>query len=195
MFDFPGYQPAEERGYFTLGEGPLQRYYRAADRWFFLGARPADVRALAAVTAAPEVASSTGKALEAALEAAFSLVSAQELVTRLAGAGIAAHAVVPVAELMTDAVARGRGLSVTQEVDGAGRCTMPGVSPRCPIPGLLGHPPHRPGADARQVLASVGLDRPARRTGTRLGGAVRRPASGLAVTPGPWCRGQAASYA
>ena len=158
MFDFPGYQPAEERGYFTLGESPLQRYYRAADRWFFLGARPADVRALAAVTAAPEVASSKGKALEAALEAAFSLVSAQELVTRLAGAGIAAHAVVSVAELMTDAVARGRGLSVTQEVDGVGSCTMPGVSPRLSdTPALVGHPPHRPGEDARQVLASVGL--------------------------------------
>ena len=60
MFDFPGYRPAEPRGYFALGEGPLQRYYRAADQWFFLGARPADVPALAAVTGSPEVARSTG---------------------------------------------------------------------------------------------------------------------------------------
>ncbi|MDX6417421.1 MAG: hypothetical protein QOG28_2041, partial [Trebonia sp.] len=158
MFDFQGYQPAEPRGYFTLGESPLQRYYRAADRWFFLGARPADVQALAAVTAAPDVASSTGAALAAALEAAFSRTRAQELITRLAGAGIAAHAVAGVAELMTDAVVRGRGLSVTQEVAGTGSCTMPGVSPRLSdTPALVGHPPHRPGEDARHVLASVGL--------------------------------------
>jgi crotonobetainyl-CoA:carnitine CoA-transferase CaiB-like acyl-CoA transferase len=158
MFDFQGYQPAGPRGYFTLGDSPLQRYYRAADQWFFLGARPADVQALAAVTAAPDVARSTGAALAAALEAAFSRARAQELIARLAGAGIAAHAVAGVAELMTDAVVRDRGLSVTQEVAGAGSCTMPGVSPRLSdTPALVGHPPHRPGEDARHVLASVGL--------------------------------------
>ncbi len=158
MFDYPGYRPAEPRGYFALGEGPLQRYYRGADRWFFLGARPADVPALAALTAAPAVAASAGQALEAALEAAFSRHGARELVARLAAAGIAAHAVVPVAELMTDPVARGRGLSVTQEVAGAGSCTMPGVSPRLSgTPALVGHPPHRPGEDARPVLAAAGL--------------------------------------
>jgi crotonobetainyl-CoA:carnitine CoA-transferase CaiB-like acyl-CoA transferase len=158
MFDFPGYQTSWPRGYFTLGESPLQRYYRAADRWFFLGARPQDIQALAAVTAAPDVATSAGPALEAALEAAFSQATAVELITRLARAGIAAHAVVPVAELMTDAVVRERGLSVTQEVPGVGSCTMPGVSPRLSdTPAMAGHPPHRPGEDARQVLASAGL--------------------------------------
>jgi crotonobetainyl-CoA:carnitine CoA-transferase CaiB-like acyl-CoA transferase len=154
MFDFPGYRPAEPRGYFNLGESPLQRYYRAADRWSFLGARPADVQALAAVTGAPEVARSAG----AALEAAFSRAPARDLTAALAGAGIAAHAVTPVAELMTDAVVRDRGLSVTQDVAGVGRCTMPGVSPRLSdTPALVGHPPHRPGEDAGQVLASAGL--------------------------------------
>jgi len=158
MFDFPGYRPAEPRGYFTLGESPLQRYYRAADRWFFLGARPADVQALAAVTGAPEVARSAGAALEAALAAALSRAPARDLTAALAGAGIAAHAVTPVAELMTDAVVRDRGLSVTQDVAGVGRCTMPGVSPRLSdTPALVGHPPHRPGEDAGQVLASAGL--------------------------------------
>jgi crotonobetainyl-CoA:carnitine CoA-transferase CaiB-like acyl-CoA transferase len=81
MFGFPGYRPAGPRGYYALGEGPLQRYYRAADRWFFLGARPEDVPALAAVTRNPDVAVSSGPALdqpgldqpglERALEAAF----------------------------------------------------------------------------------------------------------------------------
>ena len=158
MFDFPGYLPAEPRGYHALGESPLQRYYRAADKWFFLAARPRDVTALAAVAGAPDVASRTGAALERALEAAFATASAADLVARLDGAGIAAHAVTAVAELMTDPVVRMRGLSITQDVAGVGECTMPGVSPRLSdTPALAGHPPSRPGADARQVLASVGL--------------------------------------
>ena len=71
MFDFDGYQPAEPRGYDALGEGPLQRYYRAADEWFFLAARPEDLPALAQVTGDEAVAASEGAALEQALEAAF----------------------------------------------------------------------------------------------------------------------------
>jgi crotonobetainyl-CoA:carnitine CoA-transferase CaiB-like acyl-CoA transferase len=158
MFDFDGYVPSEPRGYDALGAGPLQRYYRAADRWFFLAARPQDVPALAAVTEAPDVATAAGPALEQALESAFASASAHELTGRLAAAGIAAHVVVPVAELMTDPVVRELGLSVTQEVPGTGSCTMPGVSPRLSdTPALVGHPPHRPGQDAGTVLASVGL--------------------------------------
>jgi crotonobetainyl-CoA:carnitine CoA-transferase CaiB-like acyl-CoA transferase len=77
---------------------------------------------------------------------------------RLADAGVAAHVVVPIADLMTDAVVRARGLSVSQDVAGVGSCTMPGVSPRLSdTPALAGHPPHRPGEDARKVLASVDL--------------------------------------
>jgi crotonobetainyl-CoA:carnitine CoA-transferase CaiB-like acyl-CoA transferase len=66
--------------------------------------------------------------------------------------------VVPIAEVMADPAARERGLSVTQEVAGAGSCTMPGVSPRLSdTPALVGRPPVRPGESAREVLASVGL--------------------------------------
>jgi crotonobetainyl-CoA:carnitine CoA-transferase CaiB-like acyl-CoA transferase len=158
MFDFPGYQPGEPRGYFALGEGPLQRYYRAADRWFFLAARTEDIAALAAVTRQPELAHRAGAALEAALEAAFAADNADAVVARLTDAGVAAHVVVPLADLMADALVRARGLSVTQEVTGAGSCTMPGVSPRLSdTPALAGRPPRRPGEDAREVLASVGL--------------------------------------
>jgi crotonobetainyl-CoA:carnitine CoA-transferase CaiB-like acyl-CoA transferase len=158
MFDFDGYQPAEPRGYEALGEGPLQRYYRAADEWFFLAARPEDLPALAKVTGDEAVAASEGAALEQALEAAFAGTAAREVTARLQAAGVAAHAVVPIAEVMADPVARERGLSVTQEVTGAGSCTMPGVSPRLSdTPALVGHPPHRPGEDAGQVLASAGL--------------------------------------
>jgi crotonobetainyl-CoA:carnitine CoA-transferase CaiB-like acyl-CoA transferase len=163
MFDFDGYQPAEPRGYDALGEGPLQRYYRAADEWFFLAARQEDLPALAQVTGDEAIAASTGAAsagaaLEQALEAAFATAAAREVTARLRAAGVAAHVVVPIAEVMADPVARERGLSVTQEVAGAGSCTMPGVSPRLSdTPALVGRPPVRPGASAREVLAPVGL--------------------------------------
>ncbi len=153
MFDFPGYRSAEPRGYFTLGESPLQRYYRASDQWFFLAARLADLRALLEMAGVAKVAD-----LERALETAFASDHASSLVARLTGMGIAAHVVVPVADLMTDKGVRARGLSVTQQVDGVGSCTMPGVSPRLSdTPALVGRPPGRPGEDAEEVLASVGL--------------------------------------
>ena len=158
MFDFPGYQPTEPRGYLSLGAGPLQRYYRAADRWFFLAARPQDRAALADVTQRPEVAELDGDALATVLEATFAESVASGLVGQLVATGIAAHIVVPVAELMTDELVRARGLSVTQQVVGAGDCTMPGVSVRLSgTPARVGRAPGRPGADAAEVLASAGL--------------------------------------
>ena len=158
MFDFDGYQPTEPRGYGALGEGPLQRYYRAADRWFFLAARPEDLAALAQVTGDDTIAARAGAALEQALEAAFAERAAREVTARLQAVGVAAHVVMPIAEVMTDPVARDRGLSITQEVAGAGSCTMPGVSPRLSAPpALVGRPPVQPGESAKEVLASVGL--------------------------------------
>jgi crotonobetainyl-CoA:carnitine CoA-transferase CaiB-like acyl-CoA transferase len=158
MFDFPGYQPTEPRGYLALGEGPLQRYYRAADRWFFLAARHEDRQALSDVTRRPEVAGLTGDPLAAALEAAFAESDARTVVDLLVAADIAAHVVVPVGELMTDPLVRSRGLSVTQQVVGAGGCTMPGVSARLSdTPARVGDAPRRPGEDAAAVLAAVGL--------------------------------------
>jgi len=158
MFDLAGYQPTEPRGYLALGEGPLQRYYRAGDGWFFLAARPQDLGALADVTGRPALAELTGDALSAALEAAFATSDAGPLVERLVAADIAAHVVVPIAELMADRLVRSRGLSVTQQVVGAGGCTMPGISVRLSdTPARVGRAPRRPGEDAKAVLAGVGL--------------------------------------
>jgi crotonobetainyl-CoA:carnitine CoA-transferase CaiB-like acyl-CoA transferase len=154
MFDLPGYSAAEPRGYLALGEGPLQRYYRAADQWFFLAARPDDVAALVRVTGLE--AASAGS--EAALEGAFAAEDAAAIVRRLTDAGVAAQVVVPIADLMADEGVRARGLSVTQDVAEVGRCTMPGISPHLSdTPASVGHPPRRPGADAKAVLAGVGL--------------------------------------
>jgi crotonobetainyl-CoA:carnitine CoA-transferase CaiB-like acyl-CoA transferase len=151
MFAFPGYRSTEPRGYHALGEGPLHRFYRGSDRWFFLAAREEDIAALAGVTG---VAAVTGDALAVA----FAGDTAEHHVRRLTDAGIAAHAVVPLPELMTDELVRARGLSVTQHVEGVGSCTMPGVSPRLSdTPARVGSPPRRPGSDAKAVLTAVGM--------------------------------------
>jgi crotonobetainyl-CoA:carnitine CoA-transferase CaiB-like acyl-CoA transferase len=158
MFDFPGYAPTEPRGYDALGEGPLHRFYRASDAWFFLAAAPGELPRLAAAAGMPELASLAGEQLERALEAAFAGTQARALVSRLGGEDIAAHVVVPIAELMTDPHARSRGLSVTQHIAGVGDCTMPGISVRLSgTPAKVGRPPRRPGEDAKRVLAAVGL--------------------------------------
>ncbi|HEY2509116.1 MAG TPA: CoA transferase [Streptosporangiaceae bacterium] len=158
MFDFPGYEPAEPRGYLALGEGPLQRYYQAGDRWFFLGARPADLPVVAELAGLADPAGLDGDELAGRLAAAFATQSAAIVVDRLTAAGVAAHLVVPLAELMTDEVARARGLSVTQHVTDVGSCTMPGISTHLSeTPAAVGAPPRQPGADAPAVLATVGL--------------------------------------
>jgi crotonobetainyl-CoA:carnitine CoA-transferase CaiB-like acyl-CoA transferase len=78
-------------------------------------------------------------------------------VRRLTKAGIAAHAVVPVAELMQDEHVKRRGLSVSQTVEGAGETTAPGLSVRFSrTPMRLGKI-HRPGSDAPQILERIGM--------------------------------------
>jgi len=158
MFDFPGYSQAEPRGYDALGEGPLQRYYRASDRWFFLGARPGELPQLAVAAGAPGLASQPGDAVETALAAAFATADADSIVRQITDAGIAAHPVVQLADLMTDELVRTRGLSVTQEVAEVGSCTMPGISAHLSdTPARVGPPPRRPGADAKALLTAIGL--------------------------------------
>jgi crotonobetainyl-CoA:carnitine CoA-transferase CaiB-like acyl-CoA transferase len=66
--------------------------------------------------------------LEQELEARFAALPAAVWVDRLRQAGVSAHAVVPVAELMVDPWVQSHGLSVTQTVEGVGDVTMPGLS-------------------------------------------------------------------
>lgn len=158
MFDFADHVPSEPRGYETLGLGPLQRYYQASDGWFFLGARQGDLGALGELTGRSDLGDLPGPELEKVLEGFFASRSASSWAAELDSVGVAAQRAVSVAELMKDETVRARGLSVTQEVEGAGSCTMPGVSPQLSgTPCAPGEPPHRPGSDARHVLEAVGL--------------------------------------
>jgi len=154
MLEFPGFAADEPRGYRTLGTGPLNRWYQAEDRWFFLALPDGDATCLEKV----EGLTVDQTALEQSLESQFATCPAQVWIDRLAQHGIPAHARVPVAELMLDPYVRERGLSVSQDVEGVGETTSPGIPVRLSrTPMRVGDPPRRPGSDAPRILAELGM--------------------------------------
>jgi crotonobetainyl-CoA:carnitine CoA-transferase CaiB-like acyl-CoA transferase len=121
-----------------------------------------------------------GKGLEDALESRFAAEPVDAVVSSLEEIGVAAQPVVEVAELMEEAGVRARGLSVTQEVEGAGPCTMPGLSVHLSgTPARVGEAPHRPGADAPAILSEIGL-------GERTSELERSWAVRVSDLPGAW---------
>ena len=152
----PGAEPAGPQ---ALGEHPLHRFHRAADGWFALGATPADLPRLAEARGLHELAAHTDPdKLGAVLEDLFARRPVADWERDLVAAGVAAHRVVGLAELMADDVARARGLVVTQMSEEVGEVTMPGIAIRMSATPLeVGAPARRPGSDAWRVLDRVGL--------------------------------------
>lgn len=154
LLDYAGKVWDEPRGVQAPGSGPLQRLYRAADDWFFLGA---DSQArLAHVAGLEDVAAVPIGALEGELEARLKTLPAEAWIARLRAAGIGAHALGRVEDLMEDPWVRAHGLSLTQDVPGLGPMRMPGVAVRMSrTPLRVGEPVNPVGADGPQVLAQV----------------------------------------
>jgi len=151
----PGREPA---GPGARGQTPLQRFYRASDRWFYLGATLADLHRLMAVAGFAVPRGRSLDVLQPRLDAAFTKRTAREWVTVLHSMGIGAHEVVGLAELMTDPLVRQRGLSVTQVCAEVGEVTMPGIAMSMSATGpRLGAPVAPAGADAVEVLDRIGL--------------------------------------
>ncbi|NBE91781.1 hypothetical protein FE391_00325 [Nonomuraea sp. KC401] len=153
---------AEPSGPAALGLGAWHRFYQAADRWFFLGAARRSLPVLREVPGLEEALSgldgSDDDAVAAALETAFRAATAREWTGRLTEAGLGAHPVTTLAELMTDPWARSKGLTVTQISEEVGEVVMPGIAIRVHgNPPRLGHSVRRPGADAYEVLDRIGL--------------------------------------
>ncbi|MFC6084115.1 CaiB/BaiF CoA-transferase family protein [Sphaerisporangium aureirubrum] len=160
----------------ALGPSPWQRFYQAADGWFYLGATAGQLPALRAVPGLTEAlagldADTDPEMLTAALAAAFRAAGTSGWISRLVAAGAGAHRVTSLGELMTEPWARSRGLSVSQISEEVGEVVMPGIAISVHgTPPRLGAPVRRPGADAREVLNRIGL-----------AGAVDGPARGGAV--------------
>lgn len=148
--DFESRRWDEPSGPEALGEHALQRFYRARDGWFFLGAGQEQREAV-------RVASGVRQLTEEELEAAFRSRSVVECVGALRAAGAGAHAVVSLPDLMADPSVRAQGLAVQQLSEEVGEVTMPGVAIRLSdTPLQVGAAVRQPGADGRLVLDALG---------------------------------------
>jgi crotonobetainyl-CoA:carnitine CoA-transferase CaiB-like acyl-CoA transferase len=158
MQTFEGKTWDEPSGPQAKGWGPLQRLYRAADAWFFLGAKASQLASLAAIPGLEAVQGIAGERLEAQLEACFRAKPAGEWVRLLVEAGIGAHMLGYVAQLMQDPWAVAHGLSVTRRHRDGSMITTIGPPARLSrTPTIPGRPVSPPGGDAEEVLAMIGM--------------------------------------
>ena len=147
MVASPGRAWDEPRGQQAKGWNACDRLYRAADRWFYLAA-PQGLGAL------PDLAGLDGRKLEET----FRTERAAAWVGRLHAAGIGAHILTELTDMMDDDVARARGLSLEREHRGVGRVRMAGPSARLSRTPPRPTRPGPPGSDTRSVLEDLGFD-------------------------------------
>jgi crotonobetainyl-CoA:carnitine CoA-transferase CaiB-like acyl-CoA transferase len=148
----------EPRGQDSLGHGPLNRMYKAADAWIYLAGNQDNLRACAALT---DLAAKPGVGLAQALEQRIAMRKAAEWEKDLAIAGFGAHRVITeFDELMDSAWAKSRGLSLTREHDVIGPVRTSGPGPKLSLTPLsAGRPASKPGSDAASVLKDIGMDK------------------------------------
>ncbi len=141
-----------------LGWAPLQRLYRAADGWLFLGAAESERARLDAVPGLAGIGGLTGSTLASALETRFAARPLADWMRDLAGAGVGAHAVTAVADLVTDPWVVAHGLTVTRKHRDGDMITTIGPPARLSrTPAAPGRPVSPPGGDAAEVLADIGM--------------------------------------
>jgi crotonobetainyl-CoA:carnitine CoA-transferase CaiB-like acyl-CoA transferase len=155
MISFAGKEWNEPSGIDALGWGPLDRLYRASDRWFYLAALgTGDSDRLATIPGLEGIDCTSSEQLAQA----FAGSSAAEWVQRLNDAGIGAHLLMNTEEVMEDSTAKGRGLSLIKDFPDLGELRVVGPSPRLSrTPVRPGYAIGSPGADAAIVLDRIGL--------------------------------------
>lgn len=148
----------EPGGPASSGWGPLQRLYRAADAWFFLGLQETQVACLASIPGLEAVQGLPEESLAARLAACFQTAPASTWVHRLNAAGIGAHLLSQVAQLMQEPWVIAHGLSLTRQHRDGARVTTIGPPARLSrTPVVPGRPVAPPGGDAEEILALLGL--------------------------------------
>lgn len=158
MQQYEGKRWDEPAGPDALGWSPLQRLYRTADGWIFLGAKAENLDALAAVDGLAGIRGQQGGQLATALEEALKRRPTEHWLRHIASAGAAAQPVVPALPLMSDPWVVEHGLSVTRTHKGGETITTIGPPPRLSrTPVVPGRPVSPPGGDAEEVLEQLGL--------------------------------------
>ena len=155
---YEGKQWTEPRGSSARGYGPLQSLYQAKDGWFYLGASEAQRNALAGVQGLAGIESLEGDACAEALAERFASDAVAAWCERLVAAGVGAHRLATVPELMNDPWVIEHGLSVTRPHDSGEVITTIGPSPRLSAtPATVGRAASTPGADGEAILGELGL--------------------------------------
>jgi len=137
----------EPSGQLCRGLGPLERLFRATDKWFFMAAR--DASQLAAVEGILETDD---------LAHNFAHLPAATWVERLTAAGIGAHVLNTSAEAMQDTWAVSHGVSREVYFPEAGPGTIVGPAARLSATPMQPPDPAAPlGWHARELIAELGL--------------------------------------
>jgi crotonobetainyl-CoA:carnitine CoA-transferase CaiB-like acyl-CoA transferase len=157
FYSYAGMESNEPRRVDGLGLGPLYRLYRASAAWFFLAARQSGLAQIGRVEGLGGIEGLSGEDLERTLEERFVSMGADEWVARLHGAGIGAHALRTVDEIMEDPWVVSHGLSLTFDHPGVGRARRAGPPPRLSRTPARPRPASAPGMDGPSVLAEIGL--------------------------------------
>jgi crotonobetainyl-CoA:carnitine CoA-transferase CaiB-like acyl-CoA transferase len=146
----------EPSGPDAVGTGPLHRLYQASDGWFFLGAHETQLAQLGAI---PALTGHPGMAeLAGFLEDRFATAPVESWVQHLVAAGLGAHRLRPVDEVMNDPRSVAAGFSLTREHPGVGMVRTIGPVPRLSrTPLIQGRPPPPPGSDGAAIRAELGL--------------------------------------
>ncbi len=146
----------EPSGPDAVGTRPLHRLYRASDGWFFLGGHDSQLAQLRSIA---DLADLPGMAEAAAfLEARFVTAPVESWVRRIVAAGLGAHHLRPVDEVMQYPRAVPAGLSLTREHVGLGLVRTTGPVPRLSrTPLVAGCPAAPPGSDGAAIRAVLGL--------------------------------------
>ncbi len=152
--DFEGKAWDEPSGPEVLGTAPWSRAYQARDGWLFIDARREQVAQLV-----PGSDASDKSALEAALEKHFAALDLAASLRMLDKAGIPAHhLVMSLPSLNLDPVVRAEGYCITREHESMGPITTIGTVVKLShTPVTPGNPASKPGADARSILADIGM--------------------------------------
>ena len=148
------------RAQWTTGArlGPLQRLYRAADAWFFLGAQEAQLEPPRLHPWPASRAWPCRRAIGSTARSGFRVKPASEWARLLVEAGIGTHTLGNVMQLMQDPWVRAHGLSVTRRhSDGAIITTIGPPARLSRMPVVPGRPVSLPGGDAAEVLAMIGM--------------------------------------
>jgi len=152
MIGYEGRTWDEPAGAEALGWHALNRLYRGADGWFYLGARAGERARLEACALLAGVDTVSDEALAGWLEARFAGATVNEAVAELHGAGIAAHRHLSMPELALDPYVIDHQLMTVVDHPGLGRAHQIGL----PVYGEV--PPAEAPVLANHRLGSSTLD-------------------------------------